>query len=326
MCVIIVSHALLKSKQKSRRLPKIHQGLGVASPPPRINPSHPSTSRHPRRRRERQRDRQTNVTKRRTRRTKRPGTISVVAGVVAASRVARRFVRVIPPGFVRVASPSDPTDTHRERHRRRDRARDVPTNASDTKKNKIIATIASHPHRTPPPARAQSINQITKTHTSVAAARTTVAAARTGRAVVVARVRASASSRRPADVNVADRAAGRAHAAGIVAARRVVVVVAIVGTAVIVVIVVANMVDVLECASLCRPGRVGVPLRKRKRRCPTDRRVLGKMTNCNSRNQPKPNKQKRVPVGGVSRSMDGMWIEKGRRKGTGTRGLGFLDD
>jgi hypothetical protein len=81
-------------------------------------------------------------------------------------------------------------------------------------------------------------------------------------------VRASASSRRPADVNVADRAAGRAHAAGIVAARRVVVV-AIVGTAVIVVIVVANMVDVLECASLCRPGHAssryeneneGVPL------------------------------------------------------------------
>lgn len=98
------------------------------------------------------------------------------------------------------------------------------------KKNKIIATIGSHPHR----ARAQSINQITKTRTSVAAARTTVAAARTVRAVVVARVRASASSRRPADVNVA----GRAHAAGIVAARRVV---AIVGTAVIVVIVVANM-------------------------------------------------------------------------------------
>lgn len=43
-------------------------------------------------------------------------------------------------------------------------------------------------------------------------------------------------------MNVADRAAGRAHAAGIVAARRVV---AIVGVAVIVVvvIVVANMMD-----------------------------------------------------------------------------------
>ena len=157
--------------------------------------------------------------------------------------------------------------------------------------------------------RAQSINQITKTHTSVAAARTTVAAARTGRAVVVARVRASASSRRPADVNVADRAAGRAHAAGIVAARRVVVVVAIVGTAVIVVIVVANMVDVLECASLCRPGRVGVPLRKRKRRCPTDRRVLGKMTNCNSRNQPKPNKQKRACPGGWRVPIDGWNVD-----------------
>jgi len=112
------------------------------------------------------------------------------------------------------------------------------------KQNHRVTSRRTSPSRATARARNQSINH--KTHTSVAAARTTVAAARTARAVVVARVRASASSRRPADVNVADRAAvGRAHAAGIVAARRVVAIVGTADVAVMVVMVVANMMMVM---------------------------------------------------------------------------------
>ena len=161
MCVIIVSRALFSSQKQNFSSPKIHQGLGVASHPPSDKPFPSSTSRHPRRRRERQRDDQTNVTKRRTRRTKRPGTISVVTGVVTAStkpsRVARRFVTFIHSTRVRSRPPRRPHGGEKRRRRRRDRARDVPTNASDIKKTKSSLHRVAHPHRAR--ARNQSINQ-----------------------------------------------------------------------------------------------------------------------------------------------------------------------
>ena len=97
-------------------------------------------------------------------------------------------------------------------------------------------------------------------------------------------------------MNVADRAAGRAHATGIVAARRVVAIVGTAAVVVTVIVVVANMMMtdsvVLECASLCRRGSGTRPPRPAPSRSfgfffvPVSRcaESWGKMTNRDSRN------------------------------------------
>ena len=181
--------------------------------------------------------------------------------VVASSRFTRRFVHPSHQGsFTRPPHA-------RSGRRHSDVAVDatIPRTHRSREKNKIHR---HHPPSRPPsPSSRERERQITRT--SVAAARTTVAAART--AVAVPRARPSASSRRPADVNVADRAVGRAHAAGTVAARRVVAVIVGVAVTAVIVIVVANMMyGTFDRVRVALPPRPGRPARcpARPGRCP----------------------------------------------------------
>jgi len=191
--------------------------------------------------------------------------------VVASSRFTRRFVHPSHQGsFTRPPHA-------RSGRRHSDVAVDatIPRTHRSREKNKIHR---HHPPSRPPsPSSRERERQITRT--SVAAARTTVAAART--AVAVPRARPSASSRRPADVNVADRAVGRAHAAGTVAARRVVAVIVGVAVTAVIVIVVANMMygtfDRVRVALPAAPSRssrsVSRPSRSVSRSVSRSRRV-----------------------------------------------------
>lgn len=156
----------LKTKVSCRRS-KNPPGLG--RPLPRINPSHHHRRHDTLVRRRERRPRRSNE------RHETPNASNETSGYHLRRhrrrrrRITRRSTTIRHAfhqgSFASRRPASDPMDTHSRRHRRRDRARDVPTNASDTKKNKIIPTrIAS---RRIPIARARApraINQITKAH------------------------------------------------------------------------------------------------------------------------------------------------------------------
>ena len=214
--------------------------------------------------------------------------------VVASSRFTRRFVHPSHQGsFTRPPHA-------RSGRRHSDVAVDatIPRTHRSREKNKIHR---HHPPSRPPsPSSRERERQITRT--SVAAARTTVAAART--AVAVPRARPSASSRRPADVNVADRAVGRAHAAGTVAARRVVAVIVGVAVTAVIVIVVANMMygtfDRVRVALPAAPSRssrsVSRPSRSVSRSVSRSRRVEIRRHNTHENENTKKTNALRVPV------------------------------